>query len=234
MSRARPRSDRFRAIVSGLIASAVAIVVSVTVTLVSGYDEAGLRRSALTAYVTAWPVYSALYVGWGTRVYSRLPPEALRRASESDDRLDQGKVLRLLHLTGTTNTTLTAAAVAVIVTVAIAQREEFRSEPLYILLALLTVASSWLLMVFSFAQRYQRLGAIDHAEHFRFHIPDAPRFSDYFTLATLLSTMAATVPADVTSRRAWLTVRTNVVIAFVFNSVIIAMMVSLLFGGLLT
>jgi uncharacterized membrane protein len=221
--------------VSATIAGAAAVLVSVAVTLTTGDadSEAGLRRSSMTAYVVAWPVYSVLYVAWGARVYSRLPSEALRRVSESDDRDDRG-VSRLLHLTGTTNTTLTAAAVAVIVTIAIAQQEEFRSEPVYILLALLTVASSWLLMVFSFAQRYQRLGVTADDEPFRFHIPDVPRFGDYFTLATLLSTMAATIPAEISSRRAWLTVRTNVVIAFLFNSVIIAMMVSLLFGGLLT
>jgi uncharacterized membrane protein len=42
------------------------------------------------------------------------------------------------------------------------------------------------------------------------------------------------VPAEITSRRAWRIVRANVIIAFVFNSVIIAMMVSLVFGGLLS
>jgi len=55
---------------------------------------------------------------------------------------------------------------------------------------------------------------------------------DDVTFAVLISTMAATTSADITSRIAWRAVRTNVVIAFVFNSVIIAMMVSLLFGGL--
>jgi uncharacterized membrane protein len=96
------------------------------------------------------------------------------------------------------------------------------------------VASSWALMVFSFAQSYMRLDAGAHtAAHIRFPFPGAARFGDYVTLAVLLSTMAATVSADITSRRAWRSVRTNVVIAFVFNSVIIAMMVSFFFGGLL-
>ncbi|PPG11705.1 hypothetical protein C5C74_16440, partial [Rathayibacter sp. AY1E8] len=41
---------------------------------------------------------------------------------------------------------------AIVVTVAIAQRTEFRSEPLSLAAALLAVASSWVLMVFSFAR----------------------------------------------------------------------------------
>ena len=45
--------------------------------------------------------------------------------------------------------------------------------------------------------------------------------------------MAATVSATIRSRKAWTLVRVNVLFAFAFNSVIVAMMVSLLFGGLL-
>ncbi|WP_282856162.1 hypothetical protein [Pseudoclavibacter helvolus] len=47
-----------------------------------------------------------------------------------------------------------------------------------------------------------------------------------------MSTMAATASAEITSRRGWRVARTNVVLAFSFNSVIVAMMVSVLFGGL--
>ncbi|WP_424465343.1 DUF1345 domain-containing protein [Pseudoclavibacter helvolus] len=65
-----------------------------------------------------------------------------------------------------------------------------------------------------------------------FPFPDAPRFGDYLTLAALMSTMAATVSAEITSRRGWRIARSNVVLAFAFNSVIVAMMVSVLFGGL--
>lgn len=59
-----------------------------------------------------------------------------------------------------------------------------------------------------------------------------PRFTDYLTLAILLSAMAATVSAQIRSREAWGVVRAHVVLAFTFNSVVVAMMVSLLFGGL--
>ncbi len=45
--------------------------------------------------------------------------------------------------------------------------------------------------------------------------------------------MAAAVSATFTSRRAWTLVRVNVLFAFAFDSVIMAMMVSLLLGGLL-
>jgi uncharacterized membrane protein len=220
--------------VSGVIAVLCSLAVITTLILVADVDPTDFSRISVTAYVVAWPIYTAVYVGWGARVYSRLAPVSLRRVTAADDSDEQKPLSRFLGLTGTTNTTVSAAVVAVIVTILIAQRPEFRSDPLYILLTLLTVASSWVLMVFSFAQSYLRLGArADHDEHLRFHFAGTARFSDYFTLAAMISTTASAVPAEISSRRAWRVVRTNAIIAFVFNSVIIAMMVSLLFGGLL-
>lgn len=235
MSRVFPKSDLFRVIISSIVSAVVGAGVVVLLSLSGQVEFTDLTQMFVSGYVIGWPVYTGLYVGWGTLVYSRLNTVLLRRVTAADDRDEHQPLTRFLGLTGTTNTTSSAAVVAVVITVVIAQRPEFRDEPIFALLALLTVASSWILLVFSFAQGYLRLGASQRDdEHFRFHLPDNPRFTDYFTLAALVSTMAATVPADIRSRRAWLLVRANVVIAFVFNSVIIAMMVSLLFGGLLS
>ena len=63
--------------------------------------------------------------------------------------------------------------------------------------------------------------------------PQTVRFSDYITLAVLLSVRPPQCPPRSPPAPAR-SVRTNVVIAFIFNSVIIAMMVALLFGGLLS
>ena len=40
------------------------------------------------------------------------------------------------------------------------------------------------------------------------------------------------ISADVPTRAVWRLVRRNVLVAFAFNSVVVAMVVSLLFGGL--
>jgi len=226
MSRTRPRTAFFRSCMSGLLAALVTVVVLVLVRVADADTDA--TRLLVISYVVAWPLYTALYVGWSTHAYSRLDAATLQRVAVADDRGEQRLLPRVLGVTGATNTTVSAAVVAVIVTIAIAQTPEFRSEVIYLVLALVTVASSWVLMVFSFAQSYLRLGAGD--EHIRFRFADPAQFGDYVTLAVMVSTMAATDAAEVASRKAWRVVRTNVVIAFVFNSVIIAMMVSLLFG----
>jgi uncharacterized membrane protein len=232
MPRVAPKSDFFRVCVSSLVSTVVGVLTVLIISATGQADGADFTQMFVSGYVVAWPVYTALYVGWSVAVYSRLDRVTLRRVTAADVEEEQRPLPRFLGFTGTTNTTVSAAVVAVVVTVAIAQRPEFRDNFSYSLLALATVASSWVLLVFSFAQSYLRLGA-DEYTHFRFHFSETPRFSDYFTLAVLVSTMAATVPADPTSRAAWTVVRSNVIIAFVFNSIIIAMMVSLLFGGLL-
>jgi uncharacterized membrane protein len=229
----RTGKNLFRLFVSGLISVVGTFIVLQILANVADVDFTDPVRSVVTSYVVAWPLYVLVYVAWSYRVYSRLGSAALKQTTEADDADESGPLTRLLNVSGATNTTLSAAVISVLVTVLIAQQPEFRSDPVYVLLALVTVASSWLLMVFSFAQSYMRLGAsANERAHFHFHFPDPPRFSDYLTLALTLSASAATVSAEGTSRTAWRLIRANVVIAFVFNSVIIAMMVSLVFGGL--
>ena len=234
MAAAMLRTDVFRTYVSLFASVVVTVPVVMVIPLVTDVDLVDPARLVMTAYVVSWPLYTGIYLGWSAIVYSGLNSESLRRTAEIDDRHERRPLSRFAGLSGATSTTLSAAALAVIATVTISQQPDLRAEPVYIALALVTVASSWAQMVFAFTQSYLRLGAPDdRGTHFAFHVPGTARFDDYVTLALLVSTMAATVPAEITSRRAWSLVRTNVVIAFVFNSVIIAMMVSFLFGGLL-
>ncbi|WP_161972369.1 DUF1345 domain-containing protein [Glaciihabitans arcticus] len=229
-----PRTDLFRVTVSSVVSALFATGVMFFLAGVVGVEYEDPTLFLVTAYLVLWPVYTAIYATWSTFVYSRLDGELLKRVTVADESAERSPIQRFLGVTGATNTTISAAVAAVAITIVVAQQPEFRSDAIYVGLALLTVASSWVLMVFSFAQSYLRLGAGVHDEpHLKFHFPEAARFSDYLTLAVLLSTMAATVPADISSRTAWRVVRSNVIIAFVFNSVIIAMMVSLLFGRLL-
>ncbi|KAA9394533.1 DUF1345 domain-containing protein [Kocuria coralli] len=233
MARAHPRTDSFRATVSSVISMVLVIALGVVLTHTTSLNLADPLTSLTVTYVTVWPLYTALYVGWSARVYGRLDEDELRWLAVKEER-DRRTWLRKLLGEGTTNTSITAASIAVLVTILIAVRPEFRGEVVYVALGLLTVTASWVLMVFSFAQAYLRLALTrDGTDHLRFHIDGPPEFSDFATLAVLVSTMAATTSAQVRTRKAWRLVRTNVLIAFVFNSVIVAMMVSLIFGGLL-
>ena len=233
MPRATLRTDFFRACLSGAISFLLVFPAGALLLWGTDVEPEGPLDTTVVAYVVFWPVYGAIYVGWSLRAYGRLGGAELNASARRETREQRRWYQRLAGYSGTTDSTITAAIMAVVVTLLIAQREQFREDPVYVVLALLTVASSWVLLVFAFAQAYLRLAASSApGEHLSMPFTDSPRFGDYVVLAVLMSTMAATVSARFSSRSAWRLAGANVVIAFVFNSVIIAMMVSLLFGGL--
>ncbi len=222
---------------SSVVAALAAVGAMLLLTRVGDVGISTVTEVVVTTFVFIYPVYAVVYVGWSTWAYSRLDAARLHDVAAAEHRAEQRPLYRTLGMTGTVNTTLTAAVVAVVVTIGIAQSPAFRSQQLYLLLGLLTVASAWALMVFAFAQAYVRLvaraGRGDGAgAPIRFPFDDRPRFGDYLTLTLLMSTMAATVSAEISTRPAWRLVRANVLVAFVFNTVIIAMTVSLLFGSI--
>ncbi|WP_181069266.1 DUF1345 domain-containing protein [Rathayibacter sp. AY1C5] len=238
-ARRRPRSDLFRVCVRLLVTIVVVLLVLATGTLAPGDGAVDATATLVPVHLLGRPLSTALPVGWSAASSSLLDEQALRSAAEEEARGERRLLPRMLGATGATSTTLSAAVpaivitVAIAVTVAIAQRTEFRSEPPSIAAALLAVASSRVLMVFSVAQACLRLESRSpRRSQGRFAFEEAPHFSDDATLALLLSTTVATVSAEIRSREGWRLVRANVVIAFAFDSVIIAMTVSLLFGGL--
>ena len=88
-------------------------------------------------------------------------------------------------------------------------------------------------MVLAFASAYMHLNVPDaDKRHIRFHSEPPEDFDDYLTLAVLASTMAAGFSAEIRTKAAWKQVRTNVVVAFGFNSLVLAMIVSVVISAL--
>ncbi|WP_241211330.1 hypothetical protein [Brevibacterium aurantiacum] len=58
-------------------------------------------------------------------------------------------------------------------------------------------------------------------------MPEERAFGDYLTFAVLSSTMTAALPGRAITREGWKMVRSNVIVAFVFNSVVVATLVSM-------
>lgn len=229
-------SDSARANWSSLAAVLVGIGAAVLLAVTRGnLGSLDALPFVTDVYLVMWPVFTAIYLTWTHLGYSRRPLGALTPVARPAKR---HWWQLLFSYGGASSWTLTAALVAIFLTVVIAQNSSYRSNALYIVLGLLSVASSWALMVYSFALRYLRLDAEGASTgqpniELELELDGEARFSDYLTFAILLSTMAATVSAHIRTRRAWLAVRTNVLFAFTFNSVIVAMVVSLLIGGLL-
>lgn len=187
-------------------------------------------------YLVAWPSFVFIYLLWTHIFYSHQGPRRLDAAARRETKTLRSGWLRWLGYGGASTWSLTGAMAAVLLTIIVAQNPAYSDDWVFVVLGLATVAGSWALMVYSFALEYLRLElANEESEpHIVMGVGGEPRFTDFLTLAVLLSTMAATVSAEIRSRRAWTLVRLNVLFAFAFNSVIVAMMVSLLFGGLIS
>lgn len=188
-------------------------------------------------YLFTWPAFVTMYLVWTHIVYAGQGTRRLNAAARNETVKLRRWWVKVFGYGGASSWTLTGALAAVLLTIVVAQNPTFRGDWVFVVLGLLTVAGSWALMVYSFSLEYLRLAVTngeDGLSHIEMSVEGEPRFTDYLTLAVLLSTMAATVSATIRSRQAWTLVRVNVIFAFAFNSVIVAMMVSLLFGGLIT
>lgn len=203
-------------------------------------DWAGLSQETVLAvfvpfYLVMWLVYVGLYLAWTHAVYSRRSARGLVALARREKAAQRSRWARWMGGSGASGTTLAAATVAIAITLAIAQSPDYRGEATYLVAGLLAVGSAWALMVFGFAREYIYLNVEpreDGTQHIEHPVAGPAEFGDYLTFTVMLSVMGATASAEIRSRRAWLLVRTNVLFAFVFNSVIVAMMVSMLFGGL--
>lgn len=234
--RLRHVSDNTRATVCGLLAVPVSLAAA---PLVLSAGDDGARADPLIAfYLPFWPTFAASYLVWTHRAYTRRGAAGVAEAAEAEHRTRARWWNRVLGSSDGSSLTLAGAVVAVLITLSIAQVATYRSDPVFVVLGLVTVAASWGLMVYSFALDYLRLDQQLRHEgrsHIGFHLgadDGPPVFGDYLTFTVLASTMAATISADVPSREVWRLVRRNVLVAFAFNSVVVAMVVSLLFGGL--
>lgn len=225
-------SDSARANWSGAFAIAVAIIITLPSLIEAyrdGFPREGIPEHWVLAYLVVWPVFVLVFLSWTHLAYLRRLPrlEVKPRTLWS----------QLFGYGGPSSWTMVAALFSIVLMTFIAQTPAYRSDWVFVTLGMLTVVCSWVLMVYSFALQYGRLGPASNEQgtrHITLGIEDEnePRFGDYLTLAVLLSTMAATVSASISTREAWQTVRANVLFAFIFNTVIVAMMVSLIFGGL--
>lgn len=216
---------------------AISIVLWVSFTT-PALENPGLQNLAVT-YIIYWPLFTVVYLSWTHRAYSSRDREMLVAAAHKETVRRRSWRVILTGTAGPTDWTVLAALIAVVATVAIAVTPEVRGHALFILLGLVTVASSWAIMVYAFALDYMRINLLQETDagtvrrpHIDFDFDGTPRFVDYLTFALMVSTMAVAAPARMATRQAWRIVGRNVLMAFIFNTVIVAMMVSLLFGGL--
>ena len=119
---------------------------------------------------------------------------------------------------------MTSAAVAAVVVAALLIDRTVRQEPYASPAALAAVAGAWVMMLLGYATRYLRAWAVDESVDF----PDERsevEFSDFVFLAVQVSTAYAPEVAALRTAAVRRTATAHNILAFVFNTVIVALLV---------
>lgn len=184
----------------------------------------------VSLYFGTWIVFCTAYslITWGvlngvegTTLADWLrESRALRRRRQISERLIGS---------GGVNGAISFCVIAVASVSISASLPELRGNPLVIGLAVLVVAASWQLIVTVYAVHYAREQATLGGLEFRGTDADGdPQFSDFVYLAVQVGTAYASSGVEIRDRGMRRVVTAHCVIAFVFNTVIIALLVSLL------
>jgi uncharacterized membrane protein len=152
-------------------------------------------------------------------------PELVRwmRATEPDGRLR--RLLWAVQGGGAISWAITGSAVALVAVVSLRLNAELRENPIAAVAGVAAVAASLAMIVTSFAVRYARQHAVDRGLGF----PGGrdPRFGDFLYFSAQVATTFGGSDVEVLSGRMRGLVAVHSIISWVFNTVVVALLVSL-------
>lgn len=178
------------------------------------------------ALCASFTLFFLVYLIWTHRVFSLTDSAEVMRIAVLQHRQGASGLSRLIGLRSAEDWAMSAALIALLVsgTAAILGA---KSGGLWLpLLVLLTVAAAWVTVAYAFGLRYLRLHA--SGEWIEFEIEEDPTFTDFLSMAVMVSAVAATSAGTARTRVGLTTMRTHTYIAFAFNALVIAMAVSLI------
>lgn len=200
-----------------------------------GPEAAGLGEIAvelIAIFLVAWPVFALVYLLWTHVGLNELDESELIVHSRWALARKRTFWVRYFGTGGAVSWAAIAACIAIILNVYLVTMGTETSVSIAVSLGLTNVVASWAVMVYSFALEFMRLdlggGGSRRARQLEFDMPEGRKFSDYLTFSVLSSTMTASLPGRAKTRDSWRLVRTNVIVAFIFNSVVVATLVSMM------
>ena len=180
------------------------------------------------ALCAALTVFFAVYIWWTHRVFTTVRHAEAVRIAVVQYRRPPGRLARMVGFGGTLDWALSVAAVALAVSVGGATLASPAGASAISLLVLTTTAGAWATVVYAFALHYFWLHAA--GERIEFEIDSEPRFVDFVSMAVMVSSVGAMSAGTPRTRAGLSTVRNHTALAFVFNTVVVAMVVSLVAG----
>lgn len=235
------RSEVFRNAVSAVAAWAVG-----TASLLAGYASGILDYqdfdfwgTALVGWLLMWVLFVGIYSTWTDRMLRGRSQEHLREYAARERATARKPWAQQLGFKGATQLAVTAGFASLFLVIMSTQLPQTINHLALLVLNVLATALSWHYMVVVFATDYLELDlGEDGARHFEFaHVErrgEEPIYDDYFTLAAFTSVMGALAPAQALTRKGWKRLRANAMVAFAFNTMVIAVVVAIVTAGITT
>lgn len=219
--------DGFRGGIA-LLAPLPLLIVAVLEVRKTGVLLGSESAMAFAAICGSFILFFAVYLVWTHLLFTRSDQNEVTRIAALQHRRGVSGFSRMIGLKTAEDWAMTAAFMALIVSGA-AAIIGVRNGGLWLsLLVLVTVGSAWATVVYAFALRYLRLHAA--GETISFEIDEAPHFSEFLSMAVMVSSVGAMSAGTPRTRAGLTTVRTHIYISFAFNALIVAMAVSLITG----
>ncbi|MGY4721709.1 DUF1345 domain-containing protein [Naumannella cuiyingiana] len=215
-------SETRRSLVSTVAATVcTAIITTVWISL----DRRVLPYAVGIGCVVAWTFLAAINAALTWRAHGRLSGPALAEALAADpatDRRGAGTGRRM------PSWSVEASVLALAVVCLLLFLPGARSLPALLGAALVMIAASWVNVAMAYALHYAREDRREPG--ISFPGTEERGFDDYLYLAMAIQTTFGTTDAEIRTRRMRRAAMTHGVLAFAFNTVIVAMIISLLLG----
>lgn len=191
--------------------------------------------------LTSGELYSlSLFGGWAIitvvqsvitmLVFLPLSPSTLREALRATTPTTRrGRIIWAVSGGGATYWATAGSAIAVTTLIALVVDRSLAGNPAFVYLGIATVVGSLVLIFTSYAVRYAREDAVAGGVEFPGGQPT--RFSDYLYLAIQVATTFSSSDVTITSRPFRRIVSVNSLVSFAYNSVIVALLVSVLINA---
>ena len=194
--------------------------------MLSGSKDA--LGTALAWLCVSFTAFFVVYIAWTHRLLSREDARTVTRLAALQHRRGASTLSKALGLRSAEEWGVTAAATALVISIAAAVVGARDGGLLLPLLVLVTVASTWVSVVYAFALRYLRLHAA--GERIDFGLDEDPEFGEFLSMAVMVSAVGALSGGTPRTRAGLTAVRVQTVVAFAFNTIVVAMAVSLITG----
>lgn len=222
-------SDTFRMILATILGSITQMVLAFLLVDVASWLPDDVRSRPVDLFIWYF-LFCLYYVVLCQTTFGKLNSEELKSSLKSTKPTERGPLQAFFYgESGTSHATMfsfVALAGVGIVAVGTGGDADTGDQSLVYASALLTVVGSWVSNVASFALQFAREDSESEQSGFQFPGDEKPVWSDYVYTAVMISASLTTADVTVVSRSRRKLVTINTVIAFTFNTVIIAMLIA--------